>query len=200
MYRAWQTLLLLFRSPTGKLILEKPDTFAAKVLPRFFRHANLSSFRRQLNNFGFQKITVKDRINVRNIIFAPSASNGIHLLGDPATHCTVYGTKCDHGSSFSSGPICHPFIRSCAPTFLPLCLQNQRHERIRTIAYIKKTGFLLSGYCMRLIASQVERKQYFRTMKMRQSKLSLPCSPAPFCLALKKKSVYVSDVVCPPRW
>lgn len=41
---------------SGELLFEDPQLFASKVLPRYFKHSNVSSFERQLYYYSWKKI------------------------------------------------------------------------------------------------------------------------------------------------
>jgi hypothetical protein len=55
--------------PTGKgFVIHDPDAFVSQIMPVFFRsQSKLSSFRRQLNNYGFQH--THDESNVRSLTY-----------------------------------------------------------------------------------------------------------------------------------
>mmetsp|Transcript_21714 Transcript_21714/g.66455 ORF Transcript_21714/g.66455 Transcript_21714/m.66455 type:complete len:404 (-) Transcript_21714:195-1406(-) len=44
-------------------VIKNPETFAAQIIPSFFRHNNFSSFVRQLNFYGFRKIKTDAVLN-----------------------------------------------------------------------------------------------------------------------------------------
>ncbi len=44
----------------GHSLVAQPHRFQTEVLPRFFKHRNLSSFVRQLSTYGFHKVLDRD--------------------------------------------------------------------------------------------------------------------------------------------
>jgi len=47
----------------GKLHIHNPSKLASEVLPKYYRHSKYSSFQRQLNYFGFRKISGKGKMS-----------------------------------------------------------------------------------------------------------------------------------------
>jgi hypothetical protein len=67
--------------PHGRsFMILKPDVFATEVLPKYYRHRNLSSFHRQLSAYGFVR-TKKSAVNRDITYYHPSFLRGLpHLL------------------------------------------------------------------------------------------------------------------------
>jgi len=52
--------IICWSSSGDSFVIEQPDLFQEKVLPTYFKHGNICSFVRQLNTYGFKKVTKKD--------------------------------------------------------------------------------------------------------------------------------------------
>ena len=46
----------------GRIIMRDPKFLQEQLIPKYYRHSRFESFQRQLNNFGFQKIEGKGKL------------------------------------------------------------------------------------------------------------------------------------------
>jgi len=91
----------------GQVIIHDPFKLESDVLYKYFRHSKYSSFQRQMNNFGFSKITGKGKMSPCRFVNNSTTSDMRSLLSikrkpcvRPTTprandNCTKRKTECD---------------------------------------------------------------------------------------------------------
>jgi hypothetical protein len=124
--------------PHGRaFVVREPKTFVADLMPRFFRQTKLTSFQRQLNLYGFSRITR-----------GPDAGGYYHelfLRGKPHLTRRMIRTKIKGtGYKAASNPACEPNFYNMSPVGQDMIDQrsngsNSHFEEIRSFPIVTPT-------------------------------------------------------------